>query len=170
MIGTPCVAYVELSLGEDKNIRPKELASLLWCIGWRSMLSDLLSLAPSKFRFLACLFVVLPLLTDTLNLLRPRKIPLSSFIVEDMNEFVQAHATYRFVIVDEEEDRPRILVRRTQTLSHFVQNTYDFMSFVGLVVQAEYSDSVYDPFTVFATEEWFHPCGEGLVQSSYSVY
>ncbi len=41
---------------------------------------------------------------------RPTRVPLSAFIVEDMNEFVQAHATYRFVIVDEEEDRPRILV------------------------------------------------------------
>lgn len=40
----------------------------------------------------------------------PTRVPLSAFIVEDMNEFVQAHATYRFVIVDEEEDRPRILV------------------------------------------------------------
>ncbi|KAI0073794.1 hypothetical protein K474DRAFT_1677656 [Panus rudis PR-1116 ss-1] len=40
----------------------------------------------------------------------PLKIPLSAFIVEDMTEFVQAHATYRFVIVDEEEDRPRILL------------------------------------------------------------
>jgi ubiquitin-protein ligase E3 D len=38
-------------------------------------------------------------------------VPLSAFIVEDMNEFVQAHATYRFVILDEEEERPRILVR-----------------------------------------------------------
>ncbi|CAL1699135.1 unnamed protein product [Somion occarium] len=40
----------------------------------------------------------------------PSKLPLSAFIFEDMNEFVQAHATYRFVIVDEEDDRPRILV------------------------------------------------------------
>jgi hypothetical protein len=38
------------------------------------------------------------------------KIPLSAFIVEDMAEFVQAHASYRFVIQDEEEERPRILV------------------------------------------------------------
>jgi len=37
-------------------------------------------------------------------------IPLSAFIVEDMSEFVQAHATYRFVILDEEEECPRILV------------------------------------------------------------
>ncbi|KAK7681493.1 hypothetical protein QCA50_015585 [Cerrena zonata] len=40
----------------------------------------------------------------------PLKLPLSAFIVEDMNEFVQAHATYRFVVVDEEDDRPRILI------------------------------------------------------------
>ena len=41
---------------------------------------------------------------------RPSRVPLSAFIAEDMNEFVYAHATYRFVIFDEEEERPRILV------------------------------------------------------------
>ncbi|OCH86338.1 hypothetical protein OBBRIDRAFT_738197 [Obba rivulosa] len=40
----------------------------------------------------------------------PLKIPLSAFIAEDMQEFVQAHATYRFIIFDEEEERPRILI------------------------------------------------------------
>ncbi|KAJ3554823.1 hypothetical protein NM688_g2904 [Phlebia brevispora] len=40
----------------------------------------------------------------------PIRIPLSAFVVEDMNEYVRAHATYRFVVVDEEEERPRILV------------------------------------------------------------
>ncbi|THV01863.1 hypothetical protein K435DRAFT_817938 [Dendrothele bispora CBS 962.96] len=40
----------------------------------------------------------------------PSKIPLSAFIVEDMTEFVQAHASYRFVISDEEDERPRILI------------------------------------------------------------
>ena len=39
-----------------------------------------------------------------------RRIPLSAFIVEDMMEFVQAHASYRFIIRDEEEEKPRILV------------------------------------------------------------
>ncbi len=34
-----------------------------------------------------------------------------------MNEFVQAHATYRFIILDEEEEKPRMLV------SKLVQNT-----------------------------------------------
>ena len=41
---------------------------------------------------------------------RPIRVPLSAFIVEDMNEYVHAHATYRFVIFDEEEEMPRILV------------------------------------------------------------
>jgi len=40
----------------------------------------------------------------------PLRIPLSSFIVEDMMEYVQAHATYRFILHDDEEERPRILV------------------------------------------------------------
>ncbi|KAI6040934.1 HECT-like ubiquitin-conjugating enzyme-binding-domain-containing protein [Pisolithus marmoratus] len=38
------------------------------------------------------------------------KIPMSAFIVRDMIEHVQAHATYRFVLSDEEEEKPRILV------------------------------------------------------------
>lgn len=40
----------------------------------------------------------------------PSRIPLSAFIVEDMTELARAHATYRFVILDEEEERPRILM------------------------------------------------------------
>jgi hypothetical protein len=42
---------------------------------------------------------------------RPSKIPLSAFILQDIDELVQAHATYRFVLLDEEEEKPRILVR-----------------------------------------------------------
>ena len=49
--------------------------------------------------------------------LRPSRIPLSAFIVEDMVELARAHATYRFVILDEEEERPRILVRTSHKLS-----------------------------------------------------
>lgn len=40
----------------------------------------------------------------------PLKIPLSAFVVHDMMEFVHAHASYRFVIRDEEEEKPRILI------------------------------------------------------------
>ncbi|KAG6829711.1 hypothetical protein H0H92_003746 [Tricholoma furcatifolium] len=42
--------------------------------------------------------------------LEPSKIPFSAFLVEDMVEFVRAHATHRFVISDEEEELPRILI------------------------------------------------------------
>ena len=45
---------------------------------------------------------------------RPCRIPLSAFIVEDMAELARAHATYRFVVLDEEEERPRILVRASR--------------------------------------------------------
>ncbi|KAJ7485564.1 HECT-like ubiquitin-conjugating enzyme-binding-domain-containing protein [Mycena latifolia] len=40
----------------------------------------------------------------------PSRLPLSAFIVEDMSEFVEAHASYRFIILDEEDERARILV------------------------------------------------------------
>ncbi|XP_006463426.1 hypothetical protein AGABI2DRAFT_225212 [Agaricus bisporus var. bisporus H97] len=40
----------------------------------------------------------------------PLKIPLTAFIVGDMLEYVSAHATYRFVIRDDEEERARILI------------------------------------------------------------
>jgi len=49
---------------------------------------------------------------------RALRIPLSSFIVEDMMEYVHAHATYRFILHDDEEERPRILVRRCSSRTH----------------------------------------------------
>ncbi|KAI0760508.1 HECT-like ubiquitin-conjugating enzyme-binding-domain-containing protein [Fomes fomentarius] len=57
----------------------------------------------------------------------PPRLPLSAFIAEDMNEFVHAHATYRFVIFDEEEERPRILVwlfKPMMRLSYIVPTQY----------------------------------------------
>ncbi|KIK82318.1 hypothetical protein PAXRUDRAFT_832273 [Paxillus rubicundulus Ve08.2h10] len=38
------------------------------------------------------------------------RIPMSAFVLQDMLEHVQAHATYRFVLSDEEEERPRLLI------------------------------------------------------------
>jgi len=35
---------------------------------------------------------------------------MSAFIVEDMNELVRAHATYRFILCDEEDEKPRLLL------------------------------------------------------------
>ena len=40
----------------------------------------------------------------------PPRIPLSAFVLSDMDEHAAAHATYRFVMLDEEESRPRLLL------------------------------------------------------------
>ncbi|VDC02706.1 unnamed protein product [Peniophora sp. CBMAI 1063] len=40
----------------------------------------------------------------------PPRIPLSAFVLADMDEHAAAHATYRFVVLDEEEARPRLLL------------------------------------------------------------
>ncbi|TRM63640.1 HECT-like ubiquitin-conjugating enzyme-binding-domain-containing protein [Schizophyllum amplum] len=40
----------------------------------------------------------------------PVRIPLSAFIVEDLTELVQAHACHRFILFDEEDEQPRILL------------------------------------------------------------
>lgn len=45
-----------------------------------------------------------------ITICRPPRAPISAFIVEDMMEFVRAHATYRFVLLDDEEERPKVLV------------------------------------------------------------
>ncbi|PIL23105.1 hypothetical protein GSI_14414 [Ganoderma sinense ZZ0214-1] len=57
----------------------------------------------------------------------PSRLPLSAFIAEDMNEFVHAHATYRFVIFDEEEERPRLLIwlfKPSMRLSYAIPTQY----------------------------------------------
>jgi len=51
-------------------------------------------------------YAIRPISTST----ESPKLPLSAFVVEDMTEFVEAHASYRFIILDEEDERPRILV------------------------------------------------------------
>ena len=51
---------------------------------------------------------------------------MSAFVLHDMLEHVQAHATYRFVLSDEEDEKPRLLVgsyfgrslQRTYLLRH----------------------------------------------------
>lgn len=65
----------------------------------------------------------------------PSRVPLSAFIAEDMNEFVHAHATYRFVIVDEEEERPRILVSSVLYVEFVLYRMSD-LEWLGMAVQA----------------------------------
>lgn len=54
---------------------------------------------------------------------RPLRIPLSAFVVEDMNELVRAHATYRFILCDEEDEKPRLLVCLEHAGSHWDAHT-----------------------------------------------
>ncbi|KAI0301605.1 HECT-like ubiquitin-conjugating enzyme-binding-domain-containing protein [Multifurca ochricompacta] len=57
----------------------------------------------------------------------PCRIPLSAFIVEDMAELARAHAIYRFIILDEEEERPRILLwlfKPSMRLSYKASRSY----------------------------------------------
>ena len=93
----------------------QSLERLLSSIGSSNMRYDLSVRLPSKYLF-AC-FRPSWLLADRHEHLRPSRIPLSAFIVEDMTELARAHATYRFVVLDEEEERPRILVRAFHKLS-----------------------------------------------------
>lgn len=86
---------------------------------------DLSVRLPSKYLF-ECLSPFW-FLADRREHLRPSRIPLSAFIVEDMAELARAHATYRFVVLDEEEERPRILVRASLS-SSFVLPSHPFLS------------------------------------------
>jgi hypothetical protein len=58
-------------------------------------------------------------------------VPLATFVVEDMVELQQAHASYRFIILDEEEEKPRLLVRTSWNKSSCKLTMY-----IGLAVQA----------------------------------
>ena len=44
---------------------------------------------------------------------RHARLSLPAFFVEDMHCIAQIHANWRFVIYDDEEDKPRFLVRFT---------------------------------------------------------
>ncbi|KAJ7037956.1 HECT-like ubiquitin-conjugating enzyme-binding-domain-containing protein [Mycena alexandri] len=76
---------------------------------------------PNVFRMLK--YAIRPVSSST----EPSKLPLSAFIVEDMTEFVEAHASYRFIILDEEDERPRILVwlfKPSMRLAYTTQTQY----------------------------------------------
>ncbi|KAJ7126164.1 HECT-like ubiquitin-conjugating enzyme-binding-domain-containing protein [Mycena epipterygia] len=62
--------------------------------------------APGSDVFRMLKYAIRPVSSST----EPSKLPLSAFIVEDMSEFVEAHASYRFIILDEEDERARILI------------------------------------------------------------
>ncbi|KAH8829406.1 HECT-like ubiquitin-conjugating enzyme-binding-domain-containing protein [Flagelloscypha sp. PMI_526] len=58
---------------------------------------------------------------------QPVNIPLSSYLIHDMLEYVDAHASYRFVLMDEEEELPRMLLwlfKPSLHISYAVQKSY----------------------------------------------
>lgn len=58
-------------------------------------------------------------------ILRVTKIPISAFVLHDMLEHVQSHATYRFVLSDDEDERPRLLVGSYSMIPYGESNCYD---------------------------------------------
>ncbi|KAI0064260.1 hypothetical protein BV25DRAFT_299244 [Artomyces pyxidatus] len=81
----------------------------------------------------------------------PSRIPLSAFIVEDMVELARAHATYRFVIMDEEEERPRLLIwlfKPSMRLSYNAQSHY-LLPKRGVILAAKVLYKILGPSTVY---------------------
>lgn len=75
---------------------------------------------------------------------------MSAFVLHDMLEHVQAHATYRFVLSDEEDERPRLLVGLHLMVSRCRKLTGHR---IGLAVQASDADIVYASSTSPASQE-----------------
>ena len=87
---------------------------------------------------------------------------MSVFVLHDMLERVQAHATYRFVLSDEEDKIPRhgLLVG-----SHSMTVKYRELARhnIDLAVQALDTDIVYASSTSAAFKEWYDRCPQGIV-------
>ena len=85
-----------------------------------------------------------------------------------MNEFIHAHATYRFVIVDEEQELPRILVC---AIIDFLRGSELMVRHSSdLVVQTKYAIGVYNTGTVCHPQGWINPRGEGPFQDPWTDY
>jgi hypothetical protein len=96
---------------------------------------------------------------------RPFKVPLSAFVVGDMMEFVQAHATYRFVILDEEEEKPRLLV----CACRFLKRSFSHGHVEAMAVQAEHSFVVHDTHALCVTTYGVCACCKGAIQDCRSL-
>lgn len=78
-----------------------------------------------------------------------------------MKEFMHAHASYRFVIQDEEDERPRILVGPSDGLNDITQLTFS----LDLVIQAQYADCILYAIALRTSKEWMHQCCQGFIQT-----
>lgn len=75
---------------------------------------------------------------------------MSAFVLHDMLEHVQAHATYRFVLSDDEDERPRLLVSsHSMAFRNGELTSHD----IDLAVQASVTDIVYASNTSPASQE-----------------
>lgn len=75
-------------------------------------------------------------------------------------ELVHAHASYRFIILDEEEERPRLLVSCTLLFARHNQAK----ATIDLAFQAKDAVSIRDYCTVLLTENWGGKRREGALQ------
>ena len=96
----------------------------------------------------------------------PSRVPISAFIVEDMTEFVQAHASYRFVIFDEEDERPRLLV---STISHAV-SLLSPIQISDMAFQTQSTTFVYFSKAVRIAEKRIHPYCQSTLQSARTIH
>jgi hypothetical protein len=99
-------------------------------------------------------------------MIRPSRVPLSAFIVEDMMEFVHAHATYRFVISDEEDERPRLLV---SCILNFANDCCSNLA-QDMVVQAEHTTCLLHAEAVCLAKEWIHTLCESALQDPRTIH
>lgn len=83
-----------------------------------------------------------------------------------MMEFVQAHATYRFVISDEEDERPRLLV--SYIWIHPIATVVN-SAVPDMVVQAKYTTCLHHAEAVCLTQEWIRTCRESSFQGPRTI-
>ncbi|KAI0036116.1 HECT-like ubiquitin-conjugating enzyme-binding-domain-containing protein [Vararia minispora EC-137] len=100
------------------------------------------------------------------------RVPLSAFVVEDMNELAMAHATYRFVVLDEEEERPRLLLwlfKPNLKLSYFAPKHYTIPQ-EGTVHVAKVLYKILGPKTVGADLNALVNKYPGFPQAEHLMY
>ncbi|KAH9936022.1 HECT-like ubiquitin-conjugating enzyme-binding-domain-containing protein [Amylocystis lapponica] len=100
------------------------------------------------------------------------KVPLSAFIAEDMNELVYAHASYRFVVLDEEEERPRILLwlfKPSMRLAYATPMRY-IIPKAGAIHAAKVLYKILPPTTVYSDLQTITSKYPGFPQAEHLYY
>jgi len=98
--------------------------------------------------------------------IRPLNIPLTAFIVGDMMEYLSAHATYRFILRDEEEERGRILVSTIHWHVDLLKSLDPISQ--DMVIQTKHADIVFYYHQPCHPESGVYPSCEGVVQITWA--